>query len=163
MKKYFSFLAFILMGALSLSIVSCGDDDEEDFSGGGNIIGTWSTDLASDISKQLDDDDYITNMEQYYQFKNDGTFTEVLATTYSDDWVKWFNEDKQEIEIERGTWKISNGLLYIIYEDNFTDYSNNTYKYSVKGNKLTLTSTSGIILSVTFTRIPDSTIDKYLK
>ena len=103
MKKYFSFLAFILMGALSLSVVSCGDDDEEDFSGGGNIIGTWSTDLASDISKQLDDDDYITNMEQYYQFKNDGTFTEVLATTYSDDWVKWFNEDKQEIEIERGT------------------------------------------------------------
>ena len=102
-------------------------------------------------------------MEQYYQFKDDGTFTEVLATTYSDDWVKWFNEDKQEIEIERGTWKVSNGLLYITYEDNFTDYSNNTYKYSVKGNKLTLTATSGIILSVTFTRIPDSTIDKYLK
>ena len=47
MKKYFSFLAFILMGALSLSVVSCGDDDEEDFSGGGNIIGTWSTDLAN--------------------------------------------------------------------------------------------------------------------
>ena len=49
MKKYFSLIAFAMMAVFSLSLVSCGDDDDDGdgFEASSELVGTW--DIVSSI------------------------------------------------------------------------------------------------------------------
>jgi len=161
MKKYFSFIAFAMMAVFSLAFVSCGDDDDDDVSGG-NIVGTWKCDLPIDI----DNDDDFYGIEEYHsylysQYKEDGTLINVYVdiTKYTKQAKEQLGlKDETEIEIERGTYRI-NGNKITETIDGETDNG----EFKVSGNKLILTSTRGLIMSVTFSRVYDAEINQYLK
>lgn len=150
-----------MMAVFSLAFVSCGDDDDDDVSGG-NIVGTWKCDLPIDI----DNDDDFYGIEEYHsylysQYKEDGTLINVYVdiTKYTKQAKEQLGlKDETEIEIERGTYRI-NGNKITETIDGETD----TGEFKVSGNKLILTSTRGLIMSVTFSRVNDAEINQYLK
>ena len=165
MKKYLHFALFAILVAIPFTFISCGDDEDDDDISGGSIVGTWTSDLIQDMG-ELWEDSFETFMA-YYQFNNDGTYTYVDVTVYKDDWVEEFGDPKEEIIVEKGKWHTSGDKIYVTATES-TDPEASigetlTYEYQVNGNKLILTWTRGIIFSTTFTRIPDKTIEKYLK
>ena len=162
MKKYLSFMAFAMIAVFSTTLVSCGDDEEE-IEGNGSIIGTWKGDLKlDDIPTDLHPDYYEEyHCYDYYQFKDDGTFISAIVeiTKYTKYAKETFGEkDETEVEIERGTYKIS-GNKITMTSNGETDSG----EFKVSGNKLIFTSTSGIIVSVTYSKVKDSELNQYLK
>lgn len=98
-----------------------------------------------------------TSSTHYFQFKADGSMIAVDVNSYDRSvWGEYTPDD--EVIVERGTWKTADGKLYMTDSE-----GTETALFSVSGNKLTLTSTSGIIVKITYTRVSDSAIDKYLK
>ena len=79
-----------------------------------------------------------------------------INTYDSSVWGEYTPDD--EVIVERGTWKTADGKLYMTDSE-----GTETALYNVSGNKLTLTSTSGVIVKMTYTRVADNSIDKYLK
>ena len=77
----------------------------------------------------------------------------VSAYILTDAWAQ-ITGDTEEVEIEYDTWRIS--------DDKIISGNGETVKYKLKGNKLTLTPTSGVIIPFTFTRVNDSRINKYV-
>lgn len=162
MKKYIKFMAFAMMAVFCLALVSCGDDEDDEPSTGGNIVGTWKCDLAFDFDKEDD----LFAVEEYHsylysQYKEDGTLINVYVyiTKYNKEAKEQLGlKDETEVEIERGTYRI-NGNKITETIDGETDSG----EFKVSGNKLILTSTGGLIMSVTFSRVSDAEINQYLK
>ena len=156
MKKYFyPTLMMLAMMVAALSFTACGGDDEDDNtdSSGGNVVGTWVADAQKELGIEIEG----TSSTHYFQFKADGTMIAVDVNTYdSSVWGEYTPDD--EVIVERGTWKTADGKLYMTDSE-----GTETALYSVSGNKLTLTSTSGVIVKMTYTRVADNSIDKYLK
>ena len=154
MKKYYSVLVMLAMMIAALSFTACGgDDDDNTNNSGGNVIGTWECDAQKEIGIELEG----TSSTHYFQFKADGSMIAVDVNSYDRSvWGEYTPDD--DIIVERGTWKTADGKLYLT-----TNSETDIVLYSVSGNKLTLTSTSGLIAKITYTRVSDSTIDKYLK
>lgn len=149
MKKHFYLFATTLLAVMSVTLMSCGDDNDEP--SGGNIVGTWESDLSKFAVEELDE--FYEGGEQLMQFRSDGTMTNVTLKIFKDKWVEAMG-GKEEFEITHDTWHIDGNKVITSKVG--------TYEYKVKGNKLTLTPTSGIIIPVTFTRVSDSRIEKYL-
>ena len=84
---------------------------------------------------------------------SDGSMVTVSAYILTDAWAQ-ITGDTEEVEIEYDTWRIS--------DDKIISGNGETVKFKLKGNKLTLTPTSGIIIPLTFTRVSDSRINRYL-
>ena len=154
MKKYYSVLVMLAMMIAALSFTACGgDDDDSTENSGGNIIGTWVCDAQKEIGVEIEG----TSSTHYFQFKADGCMIAVDVNSYDRSvWGEYTPDD--EIIVERGTWKTADGKLYMT-DNSGTDIA----LYSVSGNKLTLTSTSGLIVKITYARVSDNAIDKYLK
>ena len=99
MKKFLSFLAFAMMAVFGLSLVSCGDD-EEDFDA--SIVGTWQvTYVKATSSFGLEEDDGI-KVGDRMTFYPDGTY-----------------EDSEET----GRWSKDGNTLTIILDDDDDDIS----------------------------------------
>lgn len=155
MKKYYSVLVMLAMMVAALSFTACGGDDEDDNTdnSGGNVVGTWMADAQKELGIEIEG----TSSTHYFQFKADGSMIAVDVNSYDRSvWGEYTPDD--EVIVERGTWKTTDGKLYMT-DNSGTDIA----LYSVSGNKLTLTSTSGLIVKITYTRVSDSAIDKYLK
>ena len=81
MKKYLSFIAFAMMAVFSLSLVSCGDDDDEEFEA--SVVGTWEvTYLKATSSFDMDDDEGL-KVGDRMTFYSDGRYKD------SEDTGRW--------------------------------------------------------------------------
>lgn len=135
MAKYLKLFMVALFATLTFTLTSCGDDDEPSV---GNIVGSW---------KCVDYEAF--GVIQYLQFRADGTVTEV-------------DIDEDGPDVMNGTWKLERDLLTFINNDEEWDMDIPTVSTveKVTNSELVLT-TLGIKL--TYKKVADSEIDKYLK
>lgn len=155
MKKYYYYLVAMMMAVMTFGLTACGDDNDEP--DGGDIVGTWFCDTNQKIIDAMDE--IYSGGESICQFKADGTYVAVDVSYYTEEWAQ-YEEENPEIYIERGTYRLSGDRLYMDpYDDNLYKLD---YECKIKGNKMTLTLTEGIVISMKFTRVSDSQIEKYL-
>lgn len=145
MKKYLSILVAVMLAALSFTLTSCGDDDDDEPENTATaelLIGTWesvSDESASDYSE-----------DGIFRFEADGNFTQ----------VHFGIGDNGENEVEFGTWQKKGNSIYITLKDGIM--AGETVEFKI----VTLTKNELVVtmwgLSSKYKRVPDSTIDKYL-
>lgn len=97
--KNLKFLSFVLFAVLSVSLISCGDDDE--IGGKDTLIGTWQCTWTEGYDKDLNypKDDEVWNQAGDFTatFKEDGT------AVINEDFSKWKLEgDKLSIADDDG-------------------------------------------------------------
>lgn len=140
MNKLFLLLA---VAGIGLFAAGCSDEDEngEDISSG-DIVGTWKWDSFNIEETELFG-------EQYIQFSSDGQYIEV--DIYAD-WVE------EEIEVTRGVWKQSENKITVSGGDDIVTTT-------MKIDRLTETDLTLVVLgiSMSYTRVPDAEIEKYLE
>lgn len=154
MKKYLNILVAVMLAAVSFGLTGCGSDDDEPVSiDSKDLIGTWECDLVKAGVEAMSD--FYESGEELMQFRADGTVVAVDVLVLKDDFV--FDGEKVDIDVTYGTWRTDGNKIIFDYDD---EPEIGTFK--VKGNKLELTSTSPIVLTLTFTKVSDSRINKYL-
>lgn len=142
MKKYLSILVAVMLAAMSFTLTSCGDDDEDEPDNPQEnaelLIGTWELTASSMPG---------TSSKHYSKFSEDGILLEV-------------DIEDGVVEIERSKWSKKGDYIYATsMEPGFEDV---TFMFTIK----TLSNTELVVslygITQTFKRVPDSTIDKYL-
>ncbi len=112
-----SVVAVALCVLMAISLVSCGDDDDEPDSG--SIVGTWLLTLPE------------SNGEYWYcqyEFRPDGTF-----------WCKDWNSSSPEPSYNSiGTWSVANDRITLRFTDAGYEPYDETYRFSLDGNNLIL-------------------------
>ena len=138
MKKYLKLLFVAIFATMTLSLASCKDDKDEPE--GGNLVGTWMVDQQP------------LNIE-YVQFSSNGDFIkiDVPGEIYDDPF--W----GMKTEVFKGKWTRNGDTVNIVYDDG--------EKTSLRIEKITSKQLHVIVLGIkgVYERVPDSTIDKYLK
>ena len=146
------------MAVMTAGLTACGDDSDEP--DGVDIVGTWSSDLAQEMINAMED--IYSSGEDIIQFRKDGTFVEVSVLHFTKEWADFYANDEDfknpEIEIDHGTYTISGDKLTLDFDDGEKDVC--TFK--IKGKSMTVTTSYGLIISATFTKVSDSVINKYL-
>lgn len=147
MKKYLSILVAVMLAALSFTLTSCGDDDEEDEPANPAdaelLIGTWQNPEAFEPNR-----DYLA---RYIQFKNNGSCLQI------------FEFEDGELYVNYGTWSLKGDTLYTTFETDLDDFEPITTALKILAlNEKTLELDYGMLGVLSFNRVPDSTIDKYL-
>mgnify|MGYP002856748034 FL=1 len=148
-QKLKCLFSFALLAAMTLSLTACGDDNDEP--SGGDIVGTWECDISRTLIDEMSD--FYKSGDELIQFRSDGTMVTVTAYVLTDEWAQ-YTDKTEDVEVEYDTWRISG--------DKIISGDGETVKFKLQGNQLTLTPTSGIIIPLTFTRVSDSRINKYL-
>lgn len=112
-----SVVAVALCVLMAISLVSCGDDDDEPDSG--SIVGTWLLTLPE------------SNGEYWYcqyEFRPDGTFR-----------CKDWNSSSPEPSYNSiGTWSVANDRITLRFTDAGYEPYDETYRFSLDGNNLIL-------------------------
>ena len=142
MKKYFYLFFVALFATISFALTSCSDDEPND-SNNENIVGTWER------TTNIDDDWW---QKDYIQFQSNGTSISITDVHFM---------GESDVSVEYGTWiKKGNSLTVKAHNpsDDGMDIDDGTIKK--------LTKTELIInaggLELSFVRVDDSAIDKYL-
>ena len=147
------------MAVMTAGLTACGNDNDEPVDG--DIVGTWSSDLAQEMINAMGD--FYSSGEDIIQFRKDGTYVEVFALHFTKEWADFYADDEDfknpEIEIERGTYTISGDILTLY----FGDGEKEVCTFKIKGKSMTVTTTFGLIISTTFTKVSDSVINKDLQ
>lgn len=102
MRKYFYLLFVALVATMSISLTSCGDNDDknnDEPSYNGSIIGSWR--LVEGVADAMDG-------QQYEQFREDGTYYEVLV--YNDEWAQMIGTN---VLVDKGTWSLDGNILNV--------------------------------------------------
>ena len=155
----------VFAALLAVALAACGGSDKSDEpSYGGSVVGTWSCDLMEEMEELYSDLGIISGVE-FVQFKSDGTWVMAAEFEYDKDWYG----KSREIEIQRGTYRLSDGKMYLTYTY-FSDEElsktmlgkTDVCEYEFIGAKLRLTTIEGLIVSSTFTKVSDNAIKKYL-
>lgn len=140
MKKFYFFLTVILLALVSVGVTSCGDDNDEPTNS--NIVGTWQV-------KGIDDEGEA--FENLVQFTKNGKWHAVDI---------YYEYDETDVDVEHGTYTVSGDNVMVTYTDDGHSITE-TFTYQVKGDKLTL-SYEYYPLTVVYTRVKDSVIERYL-
>ena len=99
MKKLFSFIALAMMAVFSLSLVSCGNSDEDELTEA-SIVGTWEvTYVKASSAYPMEDYGGGLNIGDRMTFHSDGTY-----------------EDKVDI----GRWSINGNTLTVVIDDDMS-------------------------------------------
>lgn len=143
MKKYLSILVAVMLAALSFTLTSCGDDDEnepgETTDNTELLIGTWKETTPS--VQQM-------GYTHYSKISNDGI---IIDVTIEDD----------EVEIGRSTWTLKDNTIYATsLEPELEDL---TFEFKILKLSQTELIMSSFGITQTYSRVSDSTLDKYLK
>ena len=143
MKKLYSTIMLLAMMVAALSLTACGGDDEEDEIGGNSsfMVGTWSVTSGQGWGGYTGDGE-----AEYLQFKSNGTYINVQ-----------FDDG---LYITKGTWKVTGNEL--IMKETEGDL-NGTYTYTILNHSQSSLTLEMWGITVNLTKVPDSTIDKYLK
>lgn len=140
MKKFYLFLSVMLLTLVSVGFVSCGDDKDEPKSS--DIVGTWQVKAIAEDGESI---------ESLVQFTKDGKWHSVDI---------YEGEVGVEVEVEHGTYTVSGNKMTVTYSDDGVTI-NEKFTFEVKGDKLTLTA-DDFPVAVTYVRVKDSVIEKYL-
>lgn len=147
MRTHQIVMALAMLAIFSLATISCGNSDGPS---SGSLIGTWKMDLDLD-------DIFGANRAGYTRFHKDGTGLTVSVTTKYD--PSTGEKTEPEVDVDKFTYTVDGDKLTTIEGDGEII----TGKYSVSGNTLTISNTTGLIVSFTFTKVDDSELDQYLK
>ncbi|MBR5170755.1 MAG: lipocalin family protein [Muribaculaceae bacterium] len=140
MKEFYFFLTVILLALVSVGVTSCGDDNDEPVNS--DIVGTWQV-------KGVDDDGEA--FENLVQFTKNGKWHSVDI---------YYEYDETDVDVEHGTYTVSGDKVMVTYTDDGHSITE-TFTYQIKGDKLTL-SYEYYPLTVVYTRVKDSVIERYL-
>lgn len=143
MTKYFKLLMVALFATMSFAFTSCGDDDYPDDPNNESLVGTWER------TTNIDEDWW---QKDYIQFKNDGTSISITDVHFM---------GESEVFVEYGKWSKSGNQLTVTADnpsDEAIDINNGTIK---KLTKTELVLSAGD-MELSFIRVDDSTIEKYL-
>ena len=143
MTKYFKLLMVAIFATMSFAFTSCGNDDEPDDPSNESLVGTWER------TTNIDDDWW---QKDYIQFKADGTSISITDVHFM---------GESDVSVEYGKWTKNGNKLTVMADnpsDDAIDIDNGTIKKLTKTELLL--SAGGMELS--FTRVADTTIDKYL-
>ena len=141
MKKLLSIFCGLLIASLSMTFVSCSDDDEAK---GGDIVGTWKEKSFDAIG--------ITN---YLQLRADGTA--VSIGIYDDEW-SWVLDEDEKVVVDYGKWSKNGDNITFIDDENEGNSTATIVKLT--SNELGLSVTG---VTIYYNRVSDSEVDKYLK
>jgi len=144
MKKLYSTIMMLAMMVAALSLTACGGDDDEENGGGDSstfLIGTWSVTYAQGWGFESDDDE-----PEYLQFKSNGTYINVQ-----------FDDG---LYITKGNWSATD--TEIIMKETEGDILG-TYTYKILNHTQTSITLEMWGITANLAKVPDSTIDKYLK
>ena len=141
MKKFLSIFCGLLIASLSMTFVSCSDDDEPK---GGDIVGTWKEKSFEAIG--------ITN---YLQLRADGTA--VSIGIYDDEW-SWLLDEDEKVVVDYGKWSKNGDNITFIDDENEGNSTATIVKLT--SNELGLSVTG---VTIYYNRVSDSEVDKYLK
>ena len=143
MKKLFSTIMLLALMVAAMGLTACGGDDEEDDIIGNSsfLVGTWSVTSGQGWGGYTGDGE-----AEYLQFKSNGTYINVQ-----------FDDG---LYITKGTWKVTGNEL--IMKETEGDL-NGTYTYTILNHSQSSLTLEMWGITVNLTKVPDSTIDKYLK
>lgn len=133
MKKYLKLLFAAIFATLSFTLVSCGDDDDDN----GALVGTW-------VASYVEDD--ITSYTDEITFTKDGNFTIITTEVYY---------GQTYVYSANGTYSVSGDLkngavISFIGMDDEGDSFQQKIVAKVDGNSMYATNTDGD--TVVFTR-----------
>ncbi len=149
MTKYLKLFIVALFATMTFSLYSCSDDkDDEPITG--EIVGTWK---VSDVDPKLDTfphpDDMNFDFTEYLQIQANGNYITVTI-------------DEDGKEIDRGTWKLEgNTVTTTSYDELLEMYITGTSTVKKLTDKELVLYALGF--TVTYKRVADSEIEKYLK
>lgn len=150
-KNNYLTISVLAMMMAALSFTACGGDDES-IGDPSSLVGTWKADLVDEINDAFSDE---IEEHAYHQFRADGTCISITVINWKGDYADIMDD---EVDIEQGT--------YIVDGDRITakfGKETETCIFKVIGNKLTMTTTKGMIITTTYTRVSDLEVNKYLK
>ena len=139
MKKYLSILVAVMLAALSFTLTSCGDDDEDDPQVNYDLlIGTWEETTPLIVN---------SGETHYSKINADGSLVDVSL-------------EDGEIEISYSKWTRKGNIIYSTsLEEGWEDI---TLEVEIKELTKTEMVLRTIGITQTFKRVPDSTIAPYL-
>ena len=140
MKKLYSTFMLLAMMVAALSLTACGGDDDEIGGNSSFLIGTWSVTSGQGWGFESDGE------AEYLQFKSDGTYINVQ-----------FDDG---LYITKGTWRATDTEL--VMKETEGDILG-TYTYKILNHTQTSITLEMWGITANLTKVPDSTIDKYLK
>ena len=140
MKKIYSTILLLAMMVAALSFTACGGDDDEIGGNSSFLIGTWSVTSGQGWGFESDGE------AEYLQFKSDGTYINVQ-----------FDDG---LYITKGTWRATDTEL--VMKETEGDILG-TYTYKILNHTQTSINLEMWGITANLTKVPDSTIDKYLK
>lgn len=141
MKKIYSTILLLTMMVAALSLTACGGDDDEIGGNSSFLIGTWSVTSAQGWGGYTGDGE-----AEYLQIKSNGTYINVQ-----------FDDG---LYITKGTWKATDTEL--VMKETEGDILG-TYTYKILNHTETSMTLEMWGITANLTKVPDSTIDKYLK
>ena len=139
MKKYLKLLFVALFAIMTLSLASCKDDKDEPDGSNGSIIGSWE--MVDGVADAMDS-------KQYEQFREDGTYYEVLV--YSSEWAALLGKKS---EVYKGTWKLEGNNLKISVKNPVT-------VKKVTSNELVIIEMG---MEAKLKRVSDEIVNQYIK
>ena len=133
MKKYLKLLFAAIFATLSFTLVSCGDDDDDN----GALVGTW-------VASYVEDD--VTSYTDEITFTKDGNFTIITTEVYY---------GQTYVYSANGTYSVSGDLkngavISFIGMDDEGDSFQQKIVAKVDGNSMYATNTDGD--TIVFTR-----------
>lgn len=148
MKQIYSTLMMLALMVAALSFTACGDDSDENEYGSPDsfIIGTWECVYAEGWGLE-DDEDGL----EFIQYKPDRTYLNVQID----------EEFDGGLYVSKGTWEIKDDV--IIMKETDGDLKGTTYKYTIVSKRQSELTIEMWGISVLCRKVPDSTINKYIK
>ena len=141
MKKLNFTIMLLAMMVAALGLTACGGDDEDIIGDSSFLVGTWSVTSGQGWGGYTGDGE-----AEYLQFKSNGTYINVQ-----------FDDG---LYITKGTWKATDTEL--VMKETEGDILG-TYTYKILNHTETSMTLEMWGITANLTKVPDSTIDKYLK
>ena len=133
--------ALMICGLAVITTTSCSKDDDNSGSGkGSSLLGNWFVDLSYvDDEDDEDDEPMVGGAYKEYillTFGEDGTVTRSIYSGNAS-----LSPEYWDLEVERGTYTVDEKAGTITAKG-LSDNGLETSKYSISGNKLTLSTTN---------------------
>ena len=142
-RRHFQWMlaALMICGLAVITTTSCSKDDDDSGSGkGSSLLGNWFVDLSYvDDEDDEDDEPMVGGAYKEYillTFGEDGTVTRSIYSGNAS-----LSPEYWDLEVERGTYTVDEKAGTITAKG-LSDNGLETSKYSISGNKLTLSTTN---------------------